>query len=171
MAETNQTVSKAGPNVNQLIADNQKLKSQLLVAKKAIEAYKQASSEQKSLNDKLGARVAGIEMERRKDKIASILQGAYKDEEFSARVDSFAKSGLPLDEIKSIVTPLAEMLKAANAQAQEQQVNAKAEELANEKVKGASLNKPSSKVAIKNAVTEDVAPEIPSWAVIHGGIS
>lgn len=164
----NQPVTKADvqQNVQQLLADNKQLKTQLLTAKKVIEEYKKASSEQKSLNDKLGQRVASIEMERRKDKIASILQGAYKDEEFNARVDSFAKSGLPIDEIKNIVSPLAEMLKAANEQAKTQELNAKAEELAVQKTKSASLqNKPASKVAIKNATVEEEVTEVPGWAI------
>ncbi len=165
--------TKSDTNVNQVLADNQKLKSQLLVAKKAIEEYRKAGSEQKSLNDKLGARVASIEMERRKDKIANILTGAYKPEELDAKVESFAKSGLPFEEIHSIVSPLAEMLKAANEQAKTTEINTKAEELA--KTKSASLPRSqSSKVAIKNAATpaeEQTQTEIPAWAIVSGGIA
>jgi hypothetical protein len=173
LTENQQSNTKQPDNVNQVLADNQKLKSQLMIAKKAIEEYKKSGSEQKSLNDKLGARVASIEMERRKDKIANILTGAYKPEELDAKVESFAKSGLPFEEIHSIVSPLAEMLKAANEQAKSTEINTKAEELA--KVKSASLPRSqSSKVAIKNAATpaeEETHTEIPAWAVLHGGVA
>ena len=169
MTENQTTNTKSDTNVNQVLADNQKLKQQLLVARKAIEEYRKAGSEQKSLNDKLGARVATIEMERRKDKIANILQGAYKPEELDAKVESFARSGLPFEDIQSIVSPLAEMLKAANEQAKTQEINTKAEELA--KTKSASLKSTISKVAIKNAASpEKEEVEIPPWAVLHAGV-
>lgn len=169
MAESSQQTTPKQPDINQVLSDNSKLKNQLLIAKKAIEEYKRASGEQKLLNDKLGQRVASIEMERRKDKITSILQGAYTPgEEFEKRVDTFAKSGLPIEEIQSIVGPLAEMKKASLEQAKETEINAKAEELA--KTKSASIPKSqSSKVAIKNAdVQAEEVTEVPGWAIATG---
>jgi len=170
LTENTQNNTKSDTNVNQVLADNQKLKQQLMIAKKAIEEYKKAGSEQKSLNEKLGQRVASIEMERRKDKIANILQGAYTPEEFDARVDTFAKSALPFEEIQSIVGPLAEMRKAAANIAKETEINTKAEEIA--KTKNASLKSTVSKVAIKNAAApeEEKTTEIPPWAILHAGV-
>ena len=172
----NQPNNNAKPetvNVDQVLADNKTLKTQLMTAKKIIDEYKKSATEQKTLNDKLGQRVASIEFERRKDKIANILQGAYKEDELNARVESLAKSTIPFEEIQSIVGPLAEMRKATVEQAKEAEINEKAEEIA--KTKSASIEQVSqtvSKVAIKNAATpEEEKTEIPAWAIVSGGIA
>ena len=172
----NQQNNNAKPdnvNVDQVLADNKTLKTQLLTAKKVIEEYKKSATEQKTLNDKLGQRVASIEFERRKDKIQNILQGAYKEEELNARVESLAKSTIPFEEIQSIVGPLAEMRKATVEQAKAVEINQKAEELA--KTKSASIKQVSQstpKVAIKNAAApEEEKPEVPAWAIVSGGIA
>jgi len=172
----NQPNNNAKPetvNVDQVLADNKTLKTQLMTAKKIIDEYKKSATEQKTLNDKLGQRVASIEFERRKDKIANILQGAYKEDELNARVESLAKSTIPFEEIQSIVGPLAEMRKATVEQAKEAEINEKAEEIA--KTKSASIKQVSqtvSKVAIKNAATpEEEKTEIPAWAIVSGGIA
>lgn len=55
---------------------------------------------------KLAIRVAALEMNNRMDKIAVILQDAYKGDELHEKVESFAKSALPYDTIHDIVTSL-----------------------------------------------------------------
>jgi len=172
----NQQNNNAKPdnvNVDQVLADNKTLKTQLLTAKKVIEEYKKSATEQKTLNDKLGQRVASVDFERRKDKNQNILQGAYKEDELNARVESLAKSTIPFEEIQSIVGPLAEMRKATVEQAKAVEINQKAEELA--KTKSASIKQVSQstpKVAIKNAAaTEEEKPEVPAWAIVSGGIA
>jgi hypothetical protein len=159
------------PTFDSVLKENQKLKSLLLTAKKSIEEHRDTVNVEKSLNEKLSSRVAAIEMERRKERIASILAGAYKEEDKDAKIDSFAKSGLPIEEIQNLVNPLVEMRNAVQEQAKAAEINEKAEELA--KTKSASLPRSqSSKVAIKNAATpSEEVTEIPAWAVVSGGIA
>ena len=171
MAENTSTNVK--PTFETILQENQKLKQMLLTAKKSIEEHREAAKQEKSLNEKLSSRVASIEMERRKERIATILQGAYKEEDTAAKIDSLAKSGLPFEEIQNIVNPLVEMRNAVQEQAKTAEINEKAEELA--KTKSASIpntKSQSSKVAIKNAATpaEEVT-EIPAWAIVSGGIA
>lgn len=168
MAENNVNVK---PTFDSVFKENQKLKQLLLTAKKSIEEHRKTVDTEKSLNEKLSSRVASIEMERRKERIASILQGAYKEEDTAAKIESFAKSSLPFEDIVNIVNPLVEMRNAASEQAKNVEINEKAEELA--KTKSASLPKSqSSKVAIKNAASPaEEEPQVPAWAVVSGGIA
>jgi hypothetical protein len=167
------TSTNVKPTFESILQENQKLKQMLLTAKKSIEEHREAAKQEKSLNEKLSSRVASIEMERRKERIATILQGAYKEEDTAAKIDSLAKSGLPFEEIQNIVNPLVEMRNAVQEQAKTAEINEKAEELA--KTKSASIpntKSQSSKVAIKNAtVPEEERTEVPAWAIVSGGIA
>lgn len=174
---TDQTTDVKQPSLDSVLKENSKLKSMLLTAKKLLEEKTKAVEGATSLNKELSTRVANIEMERRKETIATVLKGAYVDEESTAKnLESFAKSNMSVDEIKTFVTPLIELrtatVNATTEQAKQAEINTKAEELA--KVKSASVHKsqPTSKVAIKNAAvpTEEVETEIPAWAVIGGGV-
>ena len=154
-------------NVGELQAkDNEisKLKGLLFTAKKSIEALKKKNEDEEDKNAKLSSRVAAIEMERRKERISSILQGAYNEEEQTAMVDSFSKSGLPVEEIQKIVAPIIASNKQAAEQAeqvkQQEEVDKQAQELAKSASKlQTQTNTQQSKVALKNANTESLPAE------------
>jgi hypothetical protein len=167
---TDQQTNTTKPTFDSVFKENQKLKSLLLTAKKSIEEHRNTVNVEKSLNEKLSSRVAAIEMERRKERIAATLQGVYKPEDTDAKIEAFAKSALPIDEIQSLVNPLVEMRNAVQEQAKAAEINEKAEELA--KTKSASIPKSQSKVAIKNAATpSEEVTEVPAWAIVSGGIA
>jgi hypothetical protein len=169
---TDQQINVTKPTLDSVLQENSKLKQMLLTAKKSIEEHREAAKQEKSLNEKLSSRVASIEMERRKERIATILQGAYKEEDTAAKIDSLAKSGLPFEEIQNIVNPLVEMRNAVQEQAKTAEINEKAEKLAQTKSASIPKSQSTSKVAIKNAATpaEEVT-EIPGWAIVSGGIA
>lgn len=164
---------------SKLLKENQELKKMLLTAKTALEEHKKSGKQKDTVIETLTSKVANIEKERREERIASILQGAYKDEELKEQIESFAKSGMVFEAIEKAVLPLKVANKVAAEQEQakttEAQVNEKAAELA----KSASKNtKNESKVAIKNAaVTHEPAENpVPAWIrarqhLLGGGIS
>jgi hypothetical protein len=170
--EQAQQVNQQNANVEQLNKENEKLRNSLKIAKESIEEFKKTNEKEKSLNEKLSNRVAAIEMERRKERIASILSGAYKTEELDAKIESFAKSGLPIEEIDAIVTPLKESAKAAveAKQAETQKVEA-AETAAKNASKQVTINKHETKVAMKNAAVEPQEAEVPAWLLTYDHIN
>ena len=160
------------------LKENEKLKAALNLAKKAIDEHKKIAETQKSEAQKLGARMAAIEMERRTEKIADVIKSAYKDEDLSKSLETFAKSSLPVEEIESLVKPLIANNQAAAEAATESKIQEEAEKkavvLADAALKQASTNKKHEpKVAIKNAAVEEEKEvnEIPAWARVTGGIA
>jgi hypothetical protein len=84
------------------LAENEKLKQKLLIANEAIK-------EHTKVNENLSARVGSLEQERRKDQISTILSAAeFEQDGFQDKVNSLAKSSLPIEEIHSIFKPLVE---------------------------------------------------------------
>jgi DNA-binding SARP family transcriptional activator len=160
---------------SQLLKENAQLKKLLLTAQTALKEHQKADKAKDATIETLTGKVASIERERREEKIASILQGAYADAELKEQIENFAKSGMTFEAIEKAVAPLSAAKKKLKQEEDEQDKEAKINEKAAELAKNASVGKSygSNKVAIKNAVVEDTPsePEVPAWAVIHGGIS
>jgi hypothetical protein len=152
-AKTEKTIAKeaapsngAGkPTLDTVLAENEKLKQKLLIATKANE-------EHVKVNESLSQRVGSLEQERRKDQISTILSAAeFEQDGFSDKVNSLAKSSLPIEEINSIFKPLVE---------------------AKSKVKSAAVEPSTkteyveSKVSMKNASTQpDSNNGKPAWLI------
>lgn len=144
-------------NLDAVLQEKAVLERKLKVATKSIEEYKKAYGAQKSLNEKLSGKVASIELERRKERIQTILQGAYKEEELPKMVESYAKSGMTIEDIQSANNAL---INANNA--------LKAASAASQKDKEA-LKASNTKVVIKNAAKaeEQQQSEKPAYLVTH----
>lgn len=154
------------PNLDAVLQEKAVLEKKLKVAIKSIEEYRKALGAQKSINEKLSGRVASIELERRKEKIQGILQGAYKEEELTKMIESYAKSGMTIEDIQVANNAL---VNANNA--------LKAASAASIKDKEA-LKASNTKVVIKNAARdEERQSEKPAYLVTHdylfpnGGVS
>lgn len=164
MAET----SKEQPDVNKVLQENEKLKQQLLIAKKSNEEHIKQSEEQKKLNDKLSTRVANIEMERRKERIANILQAKYEDEELTSNVEIFAKSGLPVEDIAKLVSAADKKKKKDNGDKEDEDDSQMSDaSVKTPPVKNAAIKQILPKVAMKNASIESTVPEKPAWLFIQ----
>jgi len=120
-----------------------------------------SNKEKDSVNSDLAKRMAALETEHRRDKVAAILSaaGIVEKEGFDERVSSLAKSNLPLEEIHSIYQPYVEAknaglnLKGASNTTQTEQATGKKE-----------VQYVESKVTMKNAATEAAAVnQKPAW--------
>jgi len=75
-----------------------------------------ANQEIQNVNDNLAKRMDAMELEKKREKIVSIVQeAAYEDME--AKIDDFIQSGLPLERISGIVAPMVKANKAKTKQA------------------------------------------------------
>ena len=99
----------------ELMLENKQLKQLLINENENLQEHKKHNNEieHEKEHKALGAtirflteKVAMIEKERREEKIASILQGAYADEEFKEQVENFAKSGMTFEAIHKTIEPL-----------------------------------------------------------------
>lgn len=100
---------KEKPSYESLEKEVLKLKQMLLTAKNVIDEKRKECNQELSkeeLTDRLASRVASIEMEQRKERIAVIIGGLYRKKKVVDRIDDFARSGLPLESIDKIVAPL-----------------------------------------------------------------
>lgn len=158
---------------SQLLKENAQLKKLLLTANTALKEHQKADKAKDATIETLTSKVASIERERREEKIASILQGAYADEELKEQIENFAKSGMTFEAIQKAIAPLSAAKKKMKDDEEEQDKEAKINEKAVELAKSASVKQPThgtNKVAIKNAVVEEEQPvnEVPSWAIATG---
>ena len=132
----------------------------LEAANKQIEALKtklqiamKASEEKDTVNSDLAKRMAALETEMRRDKVASILKTAKIEDGFEDRLNNLSKSNLPIEEISLIYKPHLEAIKSASV---ESAVNKDAPERKVQYVE--------SKVSMKNASVEpQPSNEPPAW--------
>ena len=157
---------------SQILKENAQLKKLLLTANTALKEHQKTDKAKDATIETLTSKVANIEKERREEKIASILQGAYTNEELKEQIENFAKSGMTFEAIEKAIAPLSAAKKKMEDDKEEEEKDAEVQKAAKELVKSASTGNHTSKVAIKNAVTEELSqPEIPAWAIIHGGVN
>ena len=156
---------------SQLLKENAQLKKLLLTANTALKEHQKADKAKDATIETLTGKVASIEKERREEKIASILQGAYADEEFKEQVENFAKSGMSFESIQKAIAPLSAAKKKMEDDEDEKEKDAKVEERAKELAKSASVKSHTSKVAIKNAIVDELPTEVPAWAQVTGGVA
>lgn len=90
--------------------ENQYLKKLLLNANECLKEHKEPDEHENIGLHKavefLTDKVATIEKERREEKIASILQGAYSEKNIKDAIECFAKSGMIYEDIHKAVEPL-----------------------------------------------------------------
>jgi len=143
------------PTYEELEKRNAALEARLKVAEAA-------NTEIQNVNDVLAKRMDAMEQEKKREKVASIVQGAYDDNDVEARIDDLIKSGMSLEGISKLVAPI---LKAKGG--------------GTKTIKQASVGAPeyASSVAIHNEGSSELASgkrEAPAWAsnyldVLTGG--
>lgn len=114
-----------------------------------------ANEEKDSVNSDLAKRMAALETEMRRDKVAAILSAAEIKEGFEDRVASLSKSNLPIEEIQSIYKPYLEAKSVKSASV----------ENSNSNKQEPKIQYVESKVSMKNASVESQQPsnEVPAW--------
>jgi hypothetical protein len=139
--------------------DSQQKKIASLEQKLAIAL--QSNKEKDSVNSDLAKRMAALETEHRRDKVAAILSAAgISQEGFDERVDSLAKSNLPLAEIHSIYQPYVEAKNAGlNLKGASNSNTSPTEQATNKK----EVQYVESKVTMKNAAAEVPQNAKPAW--------
>lgn len=101
---------------DRLMEDNRRLKQLLISANTALKEHHKNYDNQtehershNALSDTIATltgKVANIEKERREEKIASLLQGAYNEDELKRHILKFARSGMLIEDISKAVAPL-----------------------------------------------------------------
>jgi septal ring factor EnvC (AmiA/AmiB activator) len=158
------------PSYEDLINEIKSLQTENTTLQAKIKISEAANKEIQEANKTLATRVEAIELESRKDKIASIVRGAYDESTIDERVQDLVKSNLPLDKISEIVAPL---IKAANSDTKHHKTKQAAATMVTGTGSTNNLEY-SSTVAIKNAQEESSNKTKPAWAqnyvdLIHGG--
>jgi hypothetical protein len=116
-----------------------------------------ANEEKDSVNSDLAKRMAALETEMRRDKVAAILSAAEIKEGFEDRVASLAKSNLPIEEIASIYKPYLEAKSVKSASVDSSNNNNNRQE------PPGKVQYVESKVSMKNAAVETATHSKPAW--------